>query len=380
MRHLKFRSYLVSVVFICLISFPFLNDKLHLVKDIKSTENRRMRAEPDFKISLLDPFPEEYEHYYNDTFSLRSVFVKCYDMINIKVFKKSPRADLAIIGNNGWLFLGGNELESYRRKDSLTIQQMQAITNELEYRKKYLENRGCKFYFVICPTKQSVYPEYMPSNIYRYSTISWGQQLIQYLDKNSDINVIDIFSALKKNKDKGLLYFKRDNHWNELGAFYAANEVLKNIHKDIPAVNPLDIKDITVKIKNFDAGNISFMLSNVPFDSDRAYLMEPKEGFKAKEVQDAGYPGVEGFPYNWEFEKDREIKGSNKPRLLFISDSYGENIFPFLSEEFSRSVKIFDAWRYRLNSNIVKAEKPDVFILMLLEPYPNSIVQYKSED
>ena len=42
-------------------------------------------------------------------------------------------------------------------------------------------------------------------------------------------------------------------------------------------------------------------------------------------------------------------------------------LYPLLSEEFSRTVRIFDAWQYKLNEDIIEKEKPDIVILLALE-------------
>jgi alginate O-acetyltransferase complex protein AlgJ len=81
------------------------------------------------------------------------------------------------------------------------------------------------------------------------------------------------------------------------------------------------------------------------------------------------------FAYTWEYENVREIKNSKQPRLLIISDSFGAALFPFLSENFSRTVKIFDAWQYKLNEDIVNSEKPDAVVLVIDEPILRNFIK-----
>ena len=91
-----------------------------------------------------------------------------------------------------------------------------------------------------------------------------------------------------------------------------------------------------------------------------------------------GYPVVKGFPYPWEFEMVRERKDTTMPKLLLISDSFAGNLFPYISEPFSRSVKIFDSWQYKLNEEIVIAEKPDVVVLIVQESNIRNMLKYLS--
>ena len=47
----------------------------------------------------------------------------------------------------------------------------------------------------------------------------------------------------------------------------------------------------------------------------------------------------------------------------------------FLVESFSHTTLIFDAWRYKLNENIVEKEKPNVVIYILWEPKLENIIK-----
>ena len=373
-----FRASIITVSFLLIISFPFINDKLKLVKDIASSENRQMTQRPPFDIKHLDPYPERFEKYYNDNFTIRSTMVKYYNLVNLEVFKKSPLPDKIVIGNDGWLFLAGDEDDSYKGKNSLTIAELNAFKLELTYRKKYLNDMGCKFYFLIAPSKANIYSDKIPNNSFRFYTQSWGEQLIDYLNKNSEIDPINVYDVLRASKKDELLYYKLDNHWNELGAFYSVNEVLKSIHKDFPEISPTGIDQYKIEKTNTNKGNIVGMLSNTGDFKDFSIKLIPNVGFKATDAPLVGYPPVKGFPYPWEYEKDKEIKDNGKNKILIISDSFGEKTFPFFAEHFTRSVKIFDAWEYKLNKKIVEAEKPDVVVLVVLEANLRNVLRFQS--
>lgn len=120
------------------------------------------------------------------------------------------------------------------------------------------------------------------------------------------------------------------------------------------------------------------MISNTGRFKDIAYELEPLNGFVAKAVKSKGYPIIPGFPYPWEYELEMEIPGSSQPRILVITDSYGGNIFPFIAEGFSRSVKIFDAWQFKLNEEIVESEKPDVVLVIALESNLRGLLKHGS--
>jgi alginate O-acetyltransferase complex protein AlgJ len=376
MKHLKFRTYSITLVFLAGILFPFINKKINVVKDIESFENRRMASEPGFDIEHLDPYPSKFDSFYNDNFNLRNRFIRYFNLYNILAFHKSPIPGV-VIGNDNWLFPEGDEMDSYLGKNRFTTRELELFKTELEARKKYLEERGIKFYFMVVPCKASIHSEPIGLEYFRLYKDSWGEQLINYLNKNCSVKLINLFEALREEKKKHDLYFKLDNHWNKLGAFYAANEVIKQMKPDFPELEPLSINDFEVKQEGICGGNIQRMLGDLDIYSEPCTEVIPKNGFKSSIADKGNYPITPGFAYPWEFEEVREIKGSKKPKLLIISDSFGKNIFPFLAENFSKTVKIFDAWQYNLNANVIDGEKPDILLLQIDEPILRNFIRNK---
>lgn len=364
--------------FLTLIAFPYLNGKLNLIADISSSENRQMTAKPELDFKRLDAYPKKYEAYFNDHFSIRSRLVKYFNLLNIIIFKKSPLPEQVIIGHDEWFFLAGHELDSYIGKDYLLEAELDSFSRELSFRKNYLAERNCKFYFCVVPAKTNIYSDKIPGSIYRIHKPCWGEQLNTYLIQHSDVNPIDLYQVLRSKKQTDNLYLKLDNHWNRLGAFYAANELLARLQKDIPGILTNSLRDYQITKTVTNNGNVIAMLSDIDFFSDYDVMLTPVSGFKAVDVPPVGYPCVPGFPYCGDYEKDKEINNPAKPRLLLIADSFGENAFPFLAEHFSRSVKIFDSWEYKLNEDIVEKEKPDVVILMALEANIRSLLRHQS--
>ncbi|WP_317897512.1 DHHW family protein [Aurantibacillus circumpalustris] len=377
MNHNLVRIYLIVLVFSAAIIFPLVNSKVHLLNDIESFENRAMKREPDFDINHLDPFPVKYDTFYTDNFDLRNRYIRYFNIYKVLAFRKSPIRNI-VIGGNSWLYLLGDEMDSYMGKNRLTAAELESIGKELNYRKNYLEEKGIKFYFMVVPCKASIHSEHIGYEYFRMHEDTWGEQLINYLDKNSLVNSINVYDSLRKFKGDENLYFKLDNHWNDLGAFYTANEVFKHMRAEFPSIELLSVNDFNKIPPNNPKGNLDKMLGNLGVFNESYIELSPKNGYKATEGAKANYPPTHGFVYPWDFEKVREIKDSKKPKLLIISDSFGGSIFPFLAENFSKSVKIFDSWQYKLNEEIVDQEKPNVVLLMINEPILRELLKFQS--
>ena len=368
----------MTAVFMVLLLFPFVNGQLQLFDDIAATENRQKAAKPKFKLDNLDVFPSQFEHYFNDNFPLRSRFIKYYNRLSIVTFKKSPIPNHAVIGKDGWLFGTGKELDAYTGRNYLSSEELKCLQLELEFRQKYVAQSGAKFYFLIAPAKANIYPEYMPFNVFLNKRASWGEQFNQYLVKNSTVKPIDVFPVLKNKDEKEPFYYKLDVHMNQLGGFYTSNEILKRIHLDYPLVKPFSISDYNIVKTDGMGGDLSNMFGNLDLFKDKSFTLMPKLGFKATAGKKFGYLPIEGFAYPESHETVNEIKSSDLPKILIISDSFGGIMFPFLSESFSKTVKIFDAWQYKLNEDVIKNEKPDIVLLIVWEPHLRSILDFQS--
>ncbi len=175
-------------------------------------------------------------------------------------------------------------------------------------------------------------------------------------------------------KHKNLLYYKTDNHWNDLGAFYAYEAMIKHIKKDFNKVPVLSTEDFDIEKKAIKGKNTAQMLNMVDDFEDIDFIFKQKVPSKAKKVTNVGYPMPKTFPYKWVFEMDYETGIDSLPNLLFIRDSFGKAIIPFMNQSFNRSVFLFDNWNYKSNEHIIENEHPDVVVYMVLESLWNGVL------
>jgi hypothetical protein len=336
---------------------------------------------PQADINYLDGFPNAFNKYFNDNLSLRFQMIHAYNSFTLAAFGKSPMPDYLIIGKDNWLFLTADELNSYKSKTRLTEKELNDFTTELEYRKNYLEKMGCKFYVLVAPIKAAIYRDKMPDHIFPIHNKSWGEQLVNHLEQNSDVNVINLYPVFQNLHKTTPIYFKLDNHWNALGAYYGASEFFNKVHKDFPTIHSTPLSEYNFRKEKSNQGNIVKMLSNTAIYMDTIYYLTPKQGYKATQDSAIGYPTIKEYPYFPEYELRYSIKNTadtSKLKLLIISDSFGGGLFPYAQEQFGETVKIFDFWQYKLNESIVKNEKPDVVLLIMLDANIKNLLRYTS--
>lgn len=372
---MKLKHYIVLFGFLLFISFPLVNDYTHLLPDITSAENKRKLKFSDVDTLPLRSNPVKLENYLTEEISIRNRMIRLYNHLNIFVFRSSPVSIKAIVGKNGWYFMSGQELRTFSGTELFTGQELTDFKNELLLRKQFVENHGAKFLFAIVPNKPNVYPEYMPDHIIKASDKGYGRQLLEFLQKN-DVPVIDLYTSLQEAKPMGELYYRTDNHWNDLGAFVAANTILKEVRKSFPNVTPLDTSDYPIKKIKDKAGNIARFFSIENEVSEYNYSPTPRGGFKTKEEKMGGYAAPEGFAYADQFSLIRSTDDEQLPVILIIRDSFGEKPFPYIAEQSRRCIAIYDAWHYGLNPEIIKGEHPDVVLYLVIESNLKDVMKF----
>ena len=361
-----------TFIFLFFLFIPVIDSLLNLSKPMvikESKENRALVEKPEVDINHLDNFPSKYELYYNDHFMLRDMLIDIYSKNKANYFNVSPVPDKAIIGKENWLFTMENELRTYdgtfRFSDSVLIQ----FKNEFLHRKGFLKQRNCSMYIYIIPSKLLVYPEYIGNKVRRSDKPTQGEQLTQYLKANTDISITYLLPCLlkMKNKNNPLLFLKTDTHWSDYGAYISYKEIINDLARSFPDLKPLNEAALASDDTITCGGNIAAMMQMEKYFKEhkhRLKLLKPH----SFEIEKQNYPAPAGFPYPWDYEKQKNCDNKKLPKALIIHDSFTQIMMPFLSENFSHSTYLFDSWKYTSNENIIEIEKPDVVIYIIHEP------------
>ncbi len=333
----------LSIFFIFLfIPMSYINNE-----SISEKENRTLAV---FKPLINEnnelnlKFGENFEAWFNDRFFLRETFIKIYD--KKWIFTKNWKTKGVIKGKDGWLFYAiPRAVESYTNSTIFTEDELIKITNYLLEIDNYCKSHNKHFFFLIAPDKSKIYNEYYSDNIKRTKNISKAEQLIEYLDKNSNINVIYPKDWLIKNKDKGLLYWKQDTHWNELGAYYAYLEIMNEIKKYYKEI-PIYTTDKYIETTN--EGDL--------------YKMTPSH-FKKVDKTIYKIPKISNTANCTNKDMTEEIitcqNNSLKYNILFFRDSFSDSLIPYITKSFktSKFLKIYKVIPNSMeNANIIVLE------------------------
>jgi hypothetical protein len=365
----------LTLFFLIWILIPSLNDIFYFSREpsFSKTENRNLARKPIFNINLLDPYPVAYETYFKDHFVFRPQAIGIHSWISFYLFRRSPIPNQVDIGKDGWYFNSSTDKLIYQGKRFMTEDSIHRIVSELHKRTLYYRGKGIHFYVCFAPMAQEIYPEYLPNNYFRNPGGTQTDKVITAIRKDPVISFIDLKSALLKAKKFGRLYQKTDNHWNCYGGYFAYCAIMERIKKDFPEQKILTAPDVIFKHHIRPAGSLANMIGFADVLKEDDYYPVFKNQ-KAVAGKKAGYPPPYWFGYKDEYEVVWVNPDKNLPKLFVIRDSFFNFPMLYLRENFSKTTVIWDAWMFGPNKSLIENEKPDVVLLMVVEPLIDKIL------
>ena len=215
-------------------------------KIFKNNANVKINDAIKLEYTNIMNFNKEYELYFNDHAFFRKELLITKLMLDFKVFK-SMINEYWLLGKYEWIFLHthGNIIYDFIGTYLFTEQELENAKNTLiEFRNK-LKSKNIDFVLMVCPEKNVVYPEYMPSYIKRKSIKNSTDQFVEYMKKNTDINIVYPKNILLNYKKEYELYYKFSDftHWNNVGGYVGFQELMKSIDLEVP---PLENKRLII--------------------------------------------------------------------------------------------------------------------------------------
>lgn len=224
-------SFLLCFLLMLFIPRFFVSDET-----VSLIEKRTLAKKPELKnTGELKEYGNQYEGWFNDHIFQREKLQNIHDeILNVFNYKQGKLYNDAFVGEDQWMFLRKDSgFENYANVVTFTNEELKSISQYLQRIDSWCTQKGKKFYFVIPSDKDKVYGEY-----YNYvkkvnpDSLSRAQQLIKYLKNNTNLKCISLQDRMIKEKKNGLLYYKQDTHWCELGAYYGSDELLNFIDPD----------------------------------------------------------------------------------------------------------------------------------------------------
>jgi len=368
------------VAFLFMLGLPLLIFSLGIKDPKPSTENKALATFPNFTIKKLDPFPDGFDRWFNDHFVFRNSLVSAYNRLFINEFKFSPKPKLVGLGKENWFFLMNNEVKNFTGKMPLPNYLVKRSIEELNWRYDTCKTLGIEFVLVVLPSKPTVYSEFLPDYVIKAKDSTFTDKFLGRVKPQFKGSIIDLRAALVEAKKANLVFYKTDNHWNNVGTYAAYQALVDSLNTLGYSISALPLSECRMGDSIYPSGNITRMIDMEFEFTEKARFIFPNKKKHLIERGKANYPCPEGFPYCWTYEEARQGKDSTKPKLLVFRESFTNDLFmDLLGTSFYRSTFIFDSWKHQLDLEIVKKEKPNLVLCIVMEGFLDCFSNYPSK-
>ena len=336
------------------------------VSNSQLTEKRLLNAKPAMPTSFdtLMSFPERFNRFFDDHFPLRTELIQRYNYLRIKIMKQSDQRDV-LMGRDGWLFYTRErQVQDFIGQAPFTEEKLKALQGLLESRRDWLAARGIAYLFVIPPGKPTIYPEYMPDNYLRSRGRTRLDQIMDHMERHSDVTIVDLRPSLLAAKSQHLLFHRHDSHWNTIGSLVAYGEIMQAVsralNRDMGYIRTG--KDFYIRHRDRPGGDLADILALGAYFSETEPYLVPKPGFRscARMQNHENYLGREWSSDETPFAMHCSRAESE---MVMFRDSFAVDLVPHLSEHFRRSTYV---WKWDVDAALFKAvvrkEKPQIVI------------------
>jgi alginate O-acetyltransferase complex protein AlgJ len=318
-------------------------------------ENRVLASKPSrpARWAELRGFPAAASRYFEDHFGLRARLVRWQALLRLRVLGVSASPEV-IVGRDGWLFYAGDGgTEDIVSAVPFTHGELEAWRTTLEHTQDWMEARGIAYVFVLAPDKHEVYPELLPPSVRRIGTETRSDALVRHLREHSTVPVLDLRDALRVARIRERVYHRTDTHWNDRGAFAASQALLRMLAPRLTEP-PRGRGAYTARAVAAPGLDLAGVLGIAGGLTEVDLRLVPRLPLRARIVEPAR-PDTRLMDARIVTEQDAPAR----PRAVVFRDSFGSALIPFLSEEFSRAVYL---WQSNVDPDVVRAERPDIVI------------------
>lgn len=219
------------ILFVMMITIPML--LFNFQEDyVSQADNRVLQNNPFLHPDELgDPFElsSEMTSYCNDRVGLRQEAMSLYNTLNDKAFGVMEHP-YYMKGQDGYIFM--------RKEANVVFSDFHRnFARMIVLIDQYCKERGTPFLFVFEPEKLSVMREYAPAGMV-YDN-SWVDEFLSILEENG-VDYVDNTEILMEKYAQGEPVFNKQydaGHWNDIGAFYGVNYILKHLQSSIPEIH-----------------------------------------------------------------------------------------------------------------------------------------------
>lgn len=281
-----------------------------------------------------------------------------------------------VIGREGWLYLGDDYAQSRtvarNGQTAVDLTTGKKIGEASQAWEAWLTSKGVRvFRIMVGPNKASIYPEHLPSWAMP-ATPSATDALFAGTGNERFIDLRPPLLAAKAEYPQAL-YYKRDTHWNSLGAGVAFNAFAQSVGRSASELR-WPTFEVTSAAQRQGGDLASFLRIE-----QRLFESEP-----IIKIVASSHP-IEVTQYD--FDSGQVITKGGNPKILsknipflvvsegalnakkvlWLRDSYGDSLSPFMAATFSETVQLHWMAAGSRFVELVDKWKPDYVFITVVE-------------
>ena len=314
-------------------------------------EQRTLEPFPEFRLTYADKktFGEHFEAWFADHFAFRAEMVDADAAVMLDVFDSSPEDDV-IAGKDGWLFYAETAKDFLGERFS--EEDVEKLVEFIKNEQKTAAECGAGYVFAVAPNKNSIYPEMMAERYGSPCEESLLDRLTARL-KEEGVTVCDLKETLISAKNRGILYYSGDSHWNLLGSTVALEALADAVEKE-------------VSVRPSGTSRTPETLSAGAREDDLLKMVRPLNAIREEAFSQDSSPDLYTAAQRIRSLDDTKIVTAGKEpsglTLIMSRDSFGRALIKPLSESFAHSIFVrgntFDIEALAAEAKIAAADEP----------------------
>lgn len=367
--HVKHFIYFPFLIICCSCIILGLVDERRLIMN----EEKRL-AFPFIHFSKdqeLKIYTKQLELYLKDQLPGRSQLIISNNLVRYKIFSELANNSMVYFGKENWMFyIGENVKGVYENKRLYTEEELNLLKKHLEERRDWLAKKGIAYYVFFPRMSHYFYQEKIGKGLYQYNKQARLIQFIDFLKKNSTINVIDVYTPMlraKKSYQRDL-YYHSDSHWNLFGAYFAYEEIIHRLKENFSNIgDPIPLKEIEWLESESNEADLSKLISLSNVITRHEYIPLHPAVNSATPIATPNYPEYQSV------HPLLSYRGSDSaaPKLLMNRDSYSNFLIPYFSKHFSKQTYV---WSPLFFPTIIEKEKPDIVVTEMMERFLDDLL------
>jgi hypothetical protein len=296
-------------------------------------------------------WPTRFRRWFKDHYTLRRELIRAQGALVLHGLGVSP-SPTVLIGKDGWWFYrDDNGLDDMTTVTPMKEEDLATWTDLARENQRWLAARGIPYLFVLAPDKHLIYPEYLPDGIHQVHE-PWLVQFMRFFTAHSTVDTIDLRSLMLDAKRRERVYHRTDTHWNNRGALVASLSIMNWMARVHPGLTVPTGDDFEFTTYTEHGHDLAAMLGLEHSVTEEVLDVKPRQPRRAQIVEESEHVLESGRVVT-------EHSDQSLPRVLIIRDSFMTPLIPFLAEQCSRCVFL---WQNYLDTSVVDREKPDIVI------------------